>query len=114
MAAALMAIIILAPIAGALTILFIPEKEDVIIKSTAAFFTFISLAASVAAYFMYDVAKGGMQLVLEIPWVNEFGIKFSLWTGLVTFILLTSIVIFTGVFASGTYGTGLKNSLFPS
>ncbi|HHT63862.1 MAG: complex I subunit 4 family protein [Bacillota bacterium] len=102
MASALLAIIILAPIAGALTILFIPEKEDVIIKSTAAFFTFISLAASVAAYFMYDVAKGGMQLVLEIPWVNEFGIKFSLGVDGISLplILLTSIVIFTGVFAS--------------
>ena len=51
---------------------------------------------------MYDVAKGGMQLVLEIPWVNEFGIKFSLGVDGISLplILLTSIVIFTGVFAS--------------
>lgn len=99
---ALLAIIILAPIAGALTILFIPEKEDVIIKCTAAFFTFISLAASLTAYLTYDVAKGGMQFVMDIPWVNEFGIRFALGVDGISLplILLTSLVIFTGVFAS--------------
>ena len=99
MASALLAIIILAPIVGALTILFIPEKEDVIIKSTAAFFTFISLAASVTAYFMFDAVKEGMQFTLDIPWVNEFGITFSLGVDGISLplMLLTSIVIFTGV-----------------
>lgn len=102
MTSALLAIIILAPIAGALTILFIPEKEDIIIKCTAAFFTFISLAASIVAYLTYDVAKGGMQFVLDIPWVNEFGIRFALGVDGISLplILLTSLVIFTGVFAS--------------
>ncbi|MEL7565023.1 MAG: NADH-quinone oxidoreductase subunit M [Dehalobacterium sp.] len=102
MMSALLAIIILAPIAGALTILFIPEKEDVIIKCTAAFFTFISLAASLTAYLTYDVAKGGMQFVMDIPWVNEFGIRFALGVDGISLplILLTSLVIFTGVFAS--------------
>lgn len=102
MISALLAIIILAPIAGALTILFIPEKEDVIIKCTAAFFTFISLAAAITAYLTYDVTKGGMQFVLDIPWVNEFGIRFALGVDGISLplILLTSLVIFTGVFAS--------------
>jgi len=102
MTSALLAIIILAPIAGALTILFIPEKEDVIIKCTAAIFTFISLAASLAAYLTYDLTKGGMQFVLDIPWVNEFGIRFALGVDGISLplILLTSLVIFTGVFAS--------------
>ena len=102
MDAALLAIIILAPLAGALAILFIPEKEDVIIKCTAAVFTFISLLASIIAYLRYDVAKGGMQFLLDIPWVNELGIKFSLGVDGISLplVLLTSLVIFTGVFAS--------------
>ena len=102
MASALLATIILAPIVGALVILFIPEKEDVIIKSTAAFFTFISLAAAVASYFLFDITKEGMQLILDIPWIKEFGITFSLGVDGISLplILLTAIVIFTGVFAS--------------
>lgn len=107
---ALLAIIILAPIAGALTILFIPSKEDVIIKCTAAFFTFISLAAAIVAYLTYDVAQGGMQFVLDIPWVNEFGIRFALGVDGISLplILLTALVIFTGVFASWDMNHRLK------
>ncbi|MCR6546232.1 complex I subunit 4 family protein [Dehalobacterium formicoaceticum] len=102
MSSLLLAIIILAPIFGALTILFIPDKEEVIIKCTAALFTFISLVASIVCYLNYDVAKGGMQFNLDIPWVNEFGIRFSLGVDGISLplILLTALVIFTGVFAS--------------
>jgi NADH-quinone oxidoreductase subunit M len=102
MSSLLLAIIILAPVFGALTILFIPSKEVLIIKCTAAIFTFISLVASIIAYLNYDVVQGGMQFLLDIPWVNEFGIHFSLGVDGVSLplILLTALVIFTGVFAS--------------
>lgn len=94
--------IILAPIIGALIIVFIPEKEDTTMKFTAAVFTFISLAASLYAYLNYDMSIGGMQFLEEIPWVNEFGIKYSLGVDGISLplVLLTSLVIFTGVFAS--------------
>lgn len=94
--------IFLAPVVGALVILFIPEKEDVLIKCTAAFFTGISLLATIVVYLTYDVSKGGLQFLLDIPWVNQFGIKFSLGVDGISLplVLLTSLVIFTGVFAS--------------
>lgn len=100
----------LSPLLGALAILFIPEKEDVIIKCTAAVFTFISLACSIAAYLTYDVAQGGMQFLLDIPWVEEFGIRFSLGVDGISLplVLLTSLVIFTGVFASWDMHTRVK------
>lgn len=110
MDSALLVTIMLAPLVGALAILFIPEKEDVIIKCTAAVFTFISLLCSIIAYLNYDVAKGGMQFLMEIPWVNEFGIKFSLGVDGISLplVLLTALVIFTGVFASWDMHTRIK------
>ncbi|QNB45918.1 NADH-quinone oxidoreductase subunit M [Thermanaerosceptrum fracticalcis] len=98
----LLSIIVLAPILGALIILFIPENEDRIIKWVAALFTGVSLIASIYVYVSYDQAKGGLQFLEDIPWIEKFGINYSLGVDGISLplVLLTAIVIFTGVFAS--------------
>nr|WP_088554119.1 NADH-quinone oxidoreductase subunit M [Calderihabitans maritimus]GAW92857.1 proton-translocating NADH-quinone oxidoreductase, chain M [Calderihabitans maritimus] len=94
--------IVLAPVIGALFILFIPENEERVIKITAAVATFVSLALSTYAYFAYDQSIGGMQFTEEYTWVESFGIKYSVGVDGISLplVLLTAIVIFTGVFAS--------------
>lgn len=98
----ILSLILLAPIIGAIAILFIPEKEDKAIKFTAATFSFIALALSTFAYINYNKVMGGLQYLEDINWVNAFGIKYSLGVdGLsMPLVLLTAIILFCGVFVS--------------
>ncbi|OIQ59844.1 NAD(P)H-quinone oxidoreductase chain 4 1 [Moorella thermoacetica] len=94
--------IMLAPVAGLLLILLIPEREQLTIKITAAAATFVSLVLAVLAYVQYDHARGGLQFLQDISWVPGFGINYSVGVDGISMplVLLTAIVIFTGVFAS--------------
>ncbi|WP_028307350.1 complex I subunit 4 family protein [Desulfitibacter alkalitolerans] len=97
-----LSIIMLAPVVGALVILLIPEKEEKLIKITAAISASVSLILSIAIFVLYDKSIGGMQFVESIPWVDYLGINYAVGVdGLsLPMVLLTSLVIFTGVFAS--------------
>lgn len=94
--------ILLAPVLGVLLILFIPQKEDKIIKIVAAISTGITVILSLWAYIAYDQSVGGIQFAEKIPWVEKLNIVYSLGVDGISLplVLLTSIVIFTGVFAS--------------
>lgn len=98
----ILSLILLAPVVGLLIILLIPEREQLLIKIVAAISTGIGLILALVAYVTYDKAAGGMQFLEDIPWINSFGIHYS--TGVdgmsLPLVLLTAIVIFTGVFAS--------------
>lgn len=93
---------LLAPILGALVLVFIPKDEHNVIRSLSAFFTGISLLISVIVYFGYDFAQGGMQFTQSIPWVKELGVTFALGVdGLsLPMLLLTNLIGFSAVFAS--------------
>ncbi|MBS3969683.1 MAG: NADH-quinone oxidoreductase subunit M [Clostridia bacterium] len=97
-----LSVIMLAPVVGALVILLIPEKEEKLIKITAAISASVSLILSIAIFVLYDKSIGGMQFVESIPWVDYLGINYAVGVdGLsLPMVLLTSLVIFTGVFAS--------------
>jgi len=94
--------ILLAPILGVLIILFIPQKEDKVIKIVAALATGLTVILSLIAYVSYDQSIGGLQFVEHIPWIDELGVAYGLGVDGISLplVLLTSIVIFTGVFAS--------------
>ncbi|MGF7185166.1 NADH-quinone oxidoreductase subunit M [Desulfitispora alkaliphila] len=94
--------IILAPLIGALIMVFIPESEDKMLKVVAAISTFVTLVLSVIIYIAYDTGVGGFQFNEDIVWVERFGINYSLGVDGISLpmILLTAIVIFTGVLAS--------------
>ena len=98
----ILSLIFLAPIVGAIVLLFIPEKEDKAIKVTAATFSFISLALAVTAFINYNKQLGGFQYIENISWVPRFGINYSLGVdGLsMPLVLLTAIILFSGIFAS--------------
>ncbi|MCR4442637.1 MAG: NADH-quinone oxidoreductase subunit M [Peptococcaceae bacterium] len=97
-----LSLIILSPLLGVLTILLIPAEKAGTIKKVAAACTGVSLALSVYGYATYDKVKGGLQFVEDIPWIDRFGISYSLGVDGISLplVLLTAIVIFTGVFAS--------------
>ncbi len=98
-----LSVIMLAPLAGALIILFL-IKEDLHVRIVSAVVSAISLALSVFVYFTYDRVVGGMQFVEEIPWIQKLGVSYSLGVDGISLpmVLLTGLVIFTGIFASWT------------
>ncbi len=94
--------IIFSPLVGALLILLIPEKRATAIRVVAAGSTFVSLSLAIYLLFAYDKARAGLQFVQNIPWISYFGANYHLAAdGMsIAMILLTSFVIFAGVFAS--------------
>ncbi|MGB9887291.1 MAG: complex I subunit 4 family protein [Moorellales bacterium] len=94
--------ILLAPVAGLIIILCLPERKDRLIKITAAVATSVSLGLSLYVFLAYDQAGGGMQFLETVPWVPALGINYALGVDGMSapLVLLTAIVIFTGVFAS--------------
>lgn len=98
----LLTITLLAPIIGALVLVFIPKDEHKTIKSLTAFFTGVSLVLTLIAYFGYDFAKGGMQFTEDIPWVKELGVTYALGVDGISLpmLLLTNLIGFSAVFSS--------------
>jgi len=98
----ILTLILLAPVLGIIIILLFPDTKGKEIKVTAAIVTSISLILSILAFVTYNRGIGGLQFLETYSWVPAFGINYSVGVdGLsLPLILLTSIIIFTGVFAS--------------
>jgi NADH-quinone oxidoreductase subunit M len=95
-------LIMLAPIMGALAILFVPKKEESAAKIIAALAASAALILSLAAYFNFDSKAAGLQFTEHFNWIPGYGIGFDLGVdGLsMPLVLLTSIILFSGVFVS--------------
>jgi NADH-quinone oxidoreductase subunit M len=93
-------IIMLSPVIGSIAVWFAPKGKDV--KYIAAFFAGISLVLSILAYVSYDKAAGGMQFLFEIPWIKAAGVNLNLGVDGISMpmVLLTAIILFSGVFVS--------------
>lgn len=94
--------IILAPLIAVVILLFVQERMIALIRTIAVVSTSISLILSFYLLFAYDKALGGYQFIEKIEWVKSLGISYHLGVdGIsVAMLVLTSIVIFTGVFVS--------------
>jgi len=98
----ILSVILFAPVAGALALVFIPPGWHKTIKWVAATATFISLALTVYAYAMYDQAVGGLQFVERVPWIRDLGVTYFLGVDGISLpmLLLISLIGFTAIFAS--------------
>lgn len=107
-------IIMLAPIIGAAALLFVPEQKDKAIKTISAVAAVIALVLSFVVYLNYDSQIGGMQFTEQYTWVKDYGIDFSLGVdGLsMPMVLLTSILLFSGVFVSWKLEIRVKEFFF--
>ncbi len=96
--------ILLAPVAAALILAFVPKEEHMLIKCVAAVGTFVSLALSLFAYFTYDKTVGGLQFVFghNVTWIKDLGVTFFLAADGISLpmLLLTNLIGFSAVFAS--------------
>ncbi|WP_027363536.1 complex I subunit 4 family protein [Desulfotruncus alcoholivorax] len=96
--------ILLAPVAAALILAFVPREEHMLIRCIAAVGTFVSLALSLFAYFTYNQEIGGLQFVFgnNMPWIKDLGVTFFLAADGISLpmLLLTNLIGFSAVFAS--------------
>jgi NADH-quinone oxidoreductase subunit M len=101
---------LLAPVAGILVLLFLKEEQAFLVRMVALGAAGISFFLSIYTFVSYDKALGGLQFVEKIPWVKAFGITYFLGVeGMnAPLLLLTGIVIFTGVLTMWELKTRVK------
>jgi NADH-quinone oxidoreductase subunit M len=98
----LLSVVTLAPAAGAVMIALLPRRRPTWPRWIALVAAAVSLAGALALYGGYDRVRAGFQFIESVPWIPQIGVSYLLGAdGIsVPLILLTSIVIFTGVLVS--------------
>src|SRR2546427_3658567 len=99
------------PFVRALLIMFTARRSPLAVRLIAAVTTGISTALSLGLYATYDrdaaMTETGFQFYEKVPLVPPLGINYELGVDGISLlmVLLTSIIIFAGVFASWTIAT---------
>ena len=90
---------LLAPVLGILILLFLKEEQGFLVRMVALVSAGTSFFLSIYTFVGYDKTLGGLQFVEKYPWVKAFGITYFVGVeGMnAPLLLLTGIVIFTGV-----------------
>ncbi len=100
----LLSVIVGAPFLAALVLLLVDDKSRLLVRLVSVSGSVIPLLGAIEVLRTYDMAKGGLQRAEAFPLVPSLGIQLSLavdgWG--VSLVLLTGIIISTGVFASWT------------
>lgn len=92
------------PFIGALVIMFGARHRPLLVRWISVITTGISLVLSLGIYWAYDREVAGFQFYEELALVPPLGISYQLGIDGMSLlmVLLTSIIIFSGVFASWT------------
>ncbi|MBN2085086.1 MAG: NADH-quinone oxidoreductase subunit M [Anaerolineales bacterium] len=98
----LLSLLVFLPAASAAALLLFPAGRVRAIRVFALMTAALALALSAAAYFSYDLQAGGYQWEEAIPWIPRWGIGYHVGVNGISLplVLLTGIVMFTGVLVS--------------
>jgi len=98
----LLSIILFAPIAGAVLLVFVPGERLTLVRTIAAASSGVSFAASLYLLYAFDYTRGGFQYLEQYEWASNLGISFFLGVdGIsVPLVLASSVLLFAGVFVS--------------
>jgi NADH-quinone oxidoreductase subunit M len=98
----LISILLFLPAASAGLLLLFPSERKQAVRLFALAVSAIALVLSAVAYFSYDQAAGGYQLQEFVPWIPRWGIGYHVGVNGISLplVLLTGIVMFTGVLIS--------------
>src|SRR5947207_818273 len=93
-----------APFVGALLIMFTARHRPLAVRLIAAVTTGVSALLSLWIYVAYDREAAGFQFSEKVPLVRPLGVSYELGVDGVSLllVLLTSVIIVAGVFASWT------------
>ncbi|HEY7041789.1 MAG TPA: NADH-quinone oxidoreductase subunit M, partial [Methylomirabilota bacterium] len=99
-----LSIITWSPFVGALLIMFLARRNALLVRWLAVASTAVSLILSLVVYVAYDRDAAGFQFYEDVPLVPPLGINYQLGIDGMSLlmILLTSIIIFAGAWASWT------------
>jgi NADH-quinone oxidoreductase subunit M len=100
----LLTLITWAPFLGALLIMFTARHSPLAVRLIATVSTGVSTALSLWIFVVYDREAAGFQFYEKLPLVPPLGVAYELGVDGMSLlmVLLTSIIIFAGVFASWT------------
>ena len=100
----LLSITILAPMIAGILLFALPASKGLLIRMIALIGAVVTLPVAIYLCFAYNRSLGGFQFGQDIEWVPALGIRYHLAAdGIsVVLILLTSLLITGGVFASWT------------
>ena len=102
-----LSIITWAPFLGAVAIMFLARHHPLAVRIIAALSTAIPAALSLWIYVAYDREAAGFQFYEKLSLVPPLGINYEVGVDGISLlmVLLTSIIIFAGVFASWSVAT---------
>ncbi|MCW5877284.1 MAG: NADH-quinone oxidoreductase subunit M [Anaerolineales bacterium] len=98
----LLSAIVLLPILAGAVMLFLPPKNRDLIYRFALGAAFVTFLLTLAVYFGFDAAGPQYQFIEDYAWLPALGISFKLGVDGISapLVLLTGVVIFTGVIIS--------------
>jgi NADH-quinone oxidoreductase subunit M len=108
--AALLNILIFAPLAGAIVLGFLPKDRIQLPRVAALVITLVTFALSVALLVQFKTGEAGFQFVSHRAWIPQFGVSYttgidgvSLWM-----VMLTTFLMPLGVLASWSITSRVK------
>ena len=110
----LLSIVTLAPALAAFIVLLLPRGWTSAPRVISLIAGTVSLAGAIAVFVGYDRSAGGYQFIETVRWMPSVGIAYRVGVdGIsVPLVLLTSMVIFTGVLVSWKLGKRSKEFFF--
>lgn len=105
--------ILLAPILGAVALLFVPKDRERLLKGIALAAAAVSMVLAGWVFYQYDRTAAGYQFVDKIEWVPMLGISYHVGVDGInaTLLLMTAILSFTGVLVTFGVHDRLKDYL---
>tara|TARA_R110002096_G_scaffold434832_1_gene658131 strand:- start:137573 stop:139024 length:1452 start_codon:yes stop_codon:yes gene_type:complete len=102
--------ILLCPLVALVITILLPESKATAIKVVNALAGLVTLGLSLVVWFQYDKSAGGYQMVEDVPWVADLGIRYTVAVDGISVVLtlLNAIVFFTGVLSMWTLQKRVK------
>ena len=110
----LLTILIAVPATAAGMALLLPGSKPTLIKAVMLAFATVALAFSILTFVAYDPGEGGYQFQRQWQWIESLGVTFHLGVDGISapMVLLTGIVVFTGVIISWSVQDRVKEYFF--
>jgi NADH-quinone oxidoreductase subunit M len=94
--------VLFSPFFGAIVLIFVPNREALMVRMVAAASAGLSLLASAYVFVAYDPNAGGFQFKTHWPWSEELGIAFYIGVDGIgaPLVFASALLLFAGIFVS--------------
>ena len=94
--------VLFSPFFGAIALIFVPNREALMVRMVAAASAGLSLLASAYVFVAYDPNAGGFQFKTHWPWSEELGIAFYIGVDGIgaPLVFASALLLFAGIFIS--------------